>query len=443
MECGGSSAPALVFGHASLWRLVAPSWRPLGALRSASPAGNGATPPLRAKMLHDMPWPRLAPKPQQASGAAGAGLAQCSQGSPDRLHPEQMRTYLHPRLVERRRAWRSCHQAAARLQFFSPQTLGWAVLHLALPPRPGRSPLPRVLRSEALQRVCTNAKHPRHRVLLMPPYAAGLRVSAVVRLTRTALARDRRLIRVEPGQGRQDRSTRLAPRLLTALRAYWQRYRPAPWLCTGRAPPGRCPSARRSTSPLTRSGPRGARMARASLRGAMVAPPGSQPGATSGRSSCCWALRHATPPRGPSGSPGSRWRHSAARATSCPAGPPLPTPESRHATAGHRRPSRPRGGPVPPPTVGRRRLSSASLARHTAVPILGPPRLSRCGVTAKPAVPRHSAGTPHGVRPVGVSDTRLTPAASATAPRASRGRRSRGARPAKLRGCLGPLATWG
>ena len=147
-----------------------------------------------------------------------------------------MRTSLHHLLVERRLAWRSCHQAAAGLQFFSTQTLSWEVLHLARPPRTGRSQLPQVLSIEALQRLFTSAKHPRHRVLLMTTSAAGLRVSAVVRLKLTDIASDRMLVRVEQGKGRKDRSTRLSTRLRTALRASWPRSRPAPWRLTGRDP---------------------------------------------------------------------------------------------------------------------------------------------------------------------------------------------------------------
>jgi integrase len=86
---------------------------------------------------------------------------------------------------------------------------------------------------EALQRLCTSAAHPRHRALLMITYAAGRRVGEVVRLRRTDLESDRRLIRVKQGKGRKDRSTLLAARLLTALRPYWHLYRPAPWRLTG------------------------------------------------------------------------------------------------------------------------------------------------------------------------------------------------------------------
>jgi len=147
-----------------------------------------------------------------------------------------MRTYLPDLLVERRLAWSSCNQAAAGLQFFYTKTLGWDVLHLHLPPRTGRSQLPQILSIEELQRLFTQAKNPRHRVLLMTTYAAGLRVSAVVRLRRTDIESGRMLLRIEQGKGRKDRSTLLSSRLLTELRASWQCYRPSPWLLTGRDP---------------------------------------------------------------------------------------------------------------------------------------------------------------------------------------------------------------
>jgi integrase/recombinase XerD len=66
----------------------------------------------------------------------------------------------------------------------------------------------------------------------MTTYAAGLRVGAVVQRPRTDIESDRRLIRVNQGKGRQDRYTLLSARLLAALPAYWQCYRPAPWLFT-------------------------------------------------------------------------------------------------------------------------------------------------------------------------------------------------------------------
>ena len=187
-------------------------------------------------MLSQMPRQRLAQKTQDASVAAVLGVATFSRGAPDRLSPEQIHASWHPLLVARHLAWRACHHVAGGLQCFSTKTLGWDALHRNLPPRTGRSQVPRVLSVAERQRLFTSAKTPRHRALLMPTSAAGLRVSAVVRRTRTASARDRLRLRVAQGPGRTDRSTLLAARLLTALRVDWKLYRPAPWWLTGRDP---------------------------------------------------------------------------------------------------------------------------------------------------------------------------------------------------------------
>ena len=119
---------------------------------------------------------------------------------------------------------------ACGLRFFYTKTLGWEPLYLNLPPRTALSQLPQVLSVAELQRLCTRAKTPRNRVLLMTTYAAGLRVGEVVRLQLTDIESDRRVIRVNQGKGRKDRYTLLSTRLLTELRAYWPCYRPSPWL---------------------------------------------------------------------------------------------------------------------------------------------------------------------------------------------------------------------
>ena len=77
------------------------------------------------------------------------------------------------------------------------------------------------------------AATPRHRAWLLTTYAAGRRVGAVVRRQRTAIARDRLLLRVKQGKGRKDRSPLLSARLLAALRISWNLSRPAPWLWRG------------------------------------------------------------------------------------------------------------------------------------------------------------------------------------------------------------------
>jgi integrase/recombinase XerD len=105
---------------------------------------------------------------------------------------------------------------------------------LHLPPRTDRQRLPRVLSAEELQRLFRAARHPKHRALLMTTYAAGLRVSEVVRLQVTDIESERMCIRVNQGKGNKDRYTLLSTRLLTELRAYWKLCRPPRWLFPGR-----------------------------------------------------------------------------------------------------------------------------------------------------------------------------------------------------------------
>ncbi len=71
------------------------------ALRNARACTGATLTPRRATMIHERPWQRLAPRPQEA---AVAGIATFSRGAPDRLRPEPIRASVPPLLVERRLA---------------------------------------------------------------------------------------------------------------------------------------------------------------------------------------------------------------------------------------------------------------------------------------------------------------------------------------------------
>jgi hypothetical protein len=101
-------------------------------------------------MIHERQLQRLAPRTQEAYVAAVAGIAKGYRCAPERLSPEQIRASLHHLLVERRLAWSSGNQVACGRKFFSTRPLGWPAVHLDVPPRTGRPPLPRVLSVEEL-----------------------------------------------------------------------------------------------------------------------------------------------------------------------------------------------------------------------------------------------------------------------------------------------------
>jgi integrase/recombinase XerD len=190
---------------------------------------------LRATMLKQMQLHRKAPGTQQQYLKAISQLAAYYTRSPDQLSPDDIRHYLHYLLTERQLAWSSCNVVAAAIRFFYVDTLGWTPIKLNLPPRPAHRHLPRVLSVEQLEHLFATTDHPKHRALLMTTYAAGLRVSEVVRLQITDIESDasRMLIRIHQGKGNKDRYSLLSERLLVELRVYWKIDCPKPWLFPG------------------------------------------------------------------------------------------------------------------------------------------------------------------------------------------------------------------
>ena len=188
--------------------------------------------PLRAQMIEQLQLHRKAPGTQDLYVNAIYGLTAHYKRSPDQLSPQEIQRYLHHLLTKRQLAWSTCNVVAAAIRFFYVDTLGWTPVELNLPPRPAQKYLPRVLSVEQLECLFTTTLNPKHRALLMIVYAAGLRVSEVVRLQLQDIESDpsRMLIRINQGKGNKDRYTLLSERLLAELRAYWKIECPRPWL---------------------------------------------------------------------------------------------------------------------------------------------------------------------------------------------------------------------
>ena len=161
--------------------------------------------PLRDRMMREMQLHRLVPGTQSAYANAITNLAKYYWRAPDQLTPQDIRAYLHHLLEERKLAFSTCNVAAAAIRFFYVETLGWRPFDLHLPPRTDSKRLPHVLSVEALERLFASVANPKHRALLMTTYAAGLRVSEVVRLQITDIESDpsRMLIRINQGKRQQ------------------------------------------------------------------------------------------------------------------------------------------------------------------------------------------------------------------------------------------------
>ena len=215
--------------------------------------------PLRQKMIRELELHRKSPRTIEAYVAAVAQLAAYFNRSPEHISVEQIRDFLHYLITERKQAFSSCNQKLAGIRFCYKHVLGRGDFDLRVPAkRSGRLPEP-LSRSE-IARLIDAAPHPKHRVLLMTAYAAGLRVSELVHLKLHDIHSERMLIRVEQGKGRKDRYTVLSPRLLEELRSYWRLLRPT--ICCFPV----VTAAGRSTRPVRRrctTRPSGGRVSRA------------------------------------------------------------------------------------------------------------------------------------------------------------------------------------
>jgi site-specific recombinase XerD len=186
-------------------------------------------------MIRELELHRKAPKTIQAYVTAVAQLAQHYRRAPDEISLEEVRSFLHYLITERKQAFSSVNQKLAGLRFFYRQVLLREDFPLRVPAqRSGRLPEP--LSCGEISRLLQNTRTLKQRVLLMTCYGGGLRVSELVHLLPSDIHSERLLIRVNQGKGGKDRYTLLSPRLSDELRAYWRESRPRSWLFEGQKP---------------------------------------------------------------------------------------------------------------------------------------------------------------------------------------------------------------
>jgi integrase/recombinase XerD len=155
--------------------------------------------------------------------------------SPSEMGEEEVRQYLQS-LMERKASWATIRQTRSVLKFLYRDTLKreWKEENIPHPKREKR--LPVVFSTEEVKRFLEAVKNPKHRLVMMACYSAGLRLSEAVHLKVTDIDSERMQIRVEQGKGKKDRYTLLGKTLLDELRLYWKVYRPQSWLFPGYNP---------------------------------------------------------------------------------------------------------------------------------------------------------------------------------------------------------------
>jgi site-specific recombinase XerD len=170
--------------------------------------------PLRQRFVHDLQLRNYAPRTVATSVQRVALCARHFGRSPEGLTGEQLRAYLVQLQQERHASFTALNQTVCALRFLYRVTLQRPDLAPYLPFGKRPKTLPTVLSRDEVQRLCDAVPPGPYRLLFRLTYAAGLRVSEVVRLRPRDFDFDRGVLRVCQGKGRKDRLVPL-PRTLT------------------------------------------------------------------------------------------------------------------------------------------------------------------------------------------------------------------------------------
>ena len=193
---------------------------------------------LRQRMIEDMSFRNMSPATQKCYLYAVGSFARFHRTPPDKLGIEHVRAYrLH--LLERGLKARSINPIVGALRFFYGTTLGNKALAGEITYARPEDTLPAVLTHEQVLALVRAETDLMMRTIFITIYAAGLRISEVVRLTTADIKTDRKVIHVRQAKGHKDRFVMLSEPNLSILRRYWKATRPKPPLLFPGAKPNR------------------------------------------------------------------------------------------------------------------------------------------------------------------------------------------------------------
>lgn len=152
---------------------------------------------------------------------------------PRKLTEGDIRSYLHYLIDEAHLAPSSVNQGfnALRLLYVDLYKMPFKIGSV---PRPMRErKLPDVLSLDEVRDIFFAVRNPKHRLLLMIIYGAGLRVGEAVKLKLEDIDWDRKMIHIRLAKGKKDRFTILSEIVRWGLKEYCIAYRPTGYLFEG------------------------------------------------------------------------------------------------------------------------------------------------------------------------------------------------------------------
>jgi site-specific recombinase XerD len=187
-------------------------------------------------MLEDLRIRNYSPSTVRAYIRCVADFAQHFNKPPDKLGPEDIRSYQLFLLKQKQVKLSTYIQVICALRFFYQNTLHRRIEIDRIPLPRYEKKLPAILSKPEVKALLEAPRSLKQRAMLATMYGAGLRVSEVANLKLADLDRERRVIWVRGGKGHKDRQVMLSESLRQVLIAYWRHQRPTDWLFPGKKP---------------------------------------------------------------------------------------------------------------------------------------------------------------------------------------------------------------
>lgn len=146
---------------------------------------------------------------------------------------EEIRAYLLHLIEDEEYAAPSLNQVINALRFLYLEIYKKPFAVGSLPRPKKERKLPDILTQEEVRSLFQAASNPKHKMLLMVIYSAGLRVSEASRLRLEDMDTARKMIHLRAAKGKKDRYTILSEVALNMLREYYRVYKPREYLFEG------------------------------------------------------------------------------------------------------------------------------------------------------------------------------------------------------------------
>ena len=149
------------------------------------------------------------------------------------MYEERIKQYILQMIATANYSESSQNSTINALKFYFEKVKKYPRAYIEIPRPKPKLQLPNVLSQAEIKRLLDSTQNPKHRLILMIIYAAGLRISEVTRLRIHDLHKDTKRIFVKCSKGKKDRYSLLSDKVLEALDNYMATYTPRYWLFEG------------------------------------------------------------------------------------------------------------------------------------------------------------------------------------------------------------------